>query len=51
VKSVNNDVQKIDYINEENTEINVKLLEFMRNVSLRQDIDFTDLLWEILISE
>ncbi|KAH0947663.1 hypothetical protein HN011_011691 [Eciton burchellii] len=49
VKSVNNDVQKIDYINEENTEINVKLLEFMRNVSLRQDIDFTDLLWEILI--
>ncbi|RLU22797.1 hypothetical protein DMN91_005075 [Ooceraea biroi] len=48
VKSVN-DARKIDYINEENTEIGVKLLERVRNVSLRHDVDFTDLLWEVLI--
>lgn len=48
-QSVNNDVPKVNY--EENTEISINLLERLHNVCLRHDADFTDLFWDILISE
>lgn len=38
------------YINEGNIDIDTKLIERVQNVFLR-DNDFTDYLWEILISE
>lgn len=38
-------------IDKENAEIDAKLRERVQNVFLRHDIDFTDLLWEIFISE
>ncbi|XP_020300082.1 protein zwilch homolog [Pseudomyrmex gracilis] len=46
----NNRVKDVDCINKkENVEIDVKLRERIQNVYMRHDVDFTDLLWEILI--
>lgn len=42
-------VEESNRINKENAEIDAKLRERVQNVFLRHDIDFTDLLWEILI--
>jgi len=50
-KSDNSNFKKSNRINEENTEIDAKLRERVQNVFLRHDVDFTDLLWELLISE
>ncbi|KYM80328.1 Protein zwilch like protein [Atta colombica] len=48
-KSDNNNVKENNHINKENFEIDAKLRERVQNIFLRHDIDFTDLLWEILI--
>lgn len=50
-KSDNSNVKKSNHVNKENAEIDAKLQERVQSVFLRHDIDFTDLLWEILISE
>lgn len=44
-------VKGIDHINKGNIDIDAKLLERIQNVFLRDNVDFTDRLWEILISE
>ncbi|KAL0102446.1 hypothetical protein PUN28_018012 [Cardiocondyla obscurior] len=41
-------VKKSNLIDEGNPDIDAKLRERLQNVSLRHDVDFTDLLWEIL---
>jgi len=50
-KSDNRNVKENNHINKENFEIDAKLRERVQNIFLRHDIDFTDLLWEILISK
>ena len=50
-KSDNSNVKENNHINKENFEIDAKLRERVQNIFLRHDIDFTDLLWEILISK
>lgn len=44
-----NNFRETNYIDKENIE--VELLKRVQNVSLRLNMDFTDFLWEILISE
>ncbi|XP_011157932.2 protein zwilch homolog isoform X2 [Solenopsis invicta] len=41
-------VKKNNHISKENAEFDAKLQERVQDVSLRHDIDFTDLLWEII---
>ncbi|KYN18209.1 hypothetical protein ALC57_09456 [Trachymyrmex cornetzi] len=48
-KSNNSNVKESNHINKENFEIDAKLRERVQNIFLRHDVDFTDLLWEILI--
>jgi len=50
-KSDNRNVKENNHINKENFEIDAKLRERVQNIFLRHDIDFTDILWEILISK
>jgi len=50
-KSDNSNFKESNRINKENTEIDAKLQERVQNIFLRHDVDFTDLLWELLISE
>ncbi|XP_072745144.1 protein zwilch homolog [Anoplolepis gracilipes] len=42
-------VKKVDYINKKLIDIDAKLLERVQNIFLRDDVDFTDRLWEILM--
>lgn len=44
-------VKGIDHINKRNIDIDAKLLERVQNVFLRDNVDFTDHLWEILLSK
>ncbi|KAL6425229.1 hypothetical protein ACFW04_009462 [Cataglyphis niger] len=44
-----NNVKGIDHINKRNIDIDAKLLERVQNVFLRDNVDFTDHLWEILM--
>ncbi|KAG5312153.1 ZWILC protein, partial [Acromyrmex insinuator] len=48
-KSDNSNVKENNRINKESFEIDAKLRERVQNIFLRHDVDFTDLLWEILI--
>ncbi|KAG5325949.1 ZWILC protein, partial [Acromyrmex heyeri] len=48
-KSDNSNVKENNHINKESFEIDAKLRERVQNIFLRHDVDFTDLLWEILI--
>ncbi|KYQ57370.1 Protein zwilch like protein [Trachymyrmex zeteki] len=48
-KSDNSNVKESNHISKENFEIDAKLRERVQNIFLRHDVDFTDLLWEILI--
>lgn len=50
-KSDNSNIKGSNRMNKENAEINAKLQERVQNVFSRHDVDFTDLLWEILMSE
>ncbi|KYN39034.1 Protein zwilch like protein [Trachymyrmex septentrionalis] len=48
-KSDNSNIKESNHSNKENFEIDAKLRERVQNIFLRHDLDFTDLLWEILI--
>ncbi|KAG5317588.1 ZWILC protein, partial [Pseudoatta argentina] len=48
-KSDNSNVKENNHINKESFEFDAKLREHVQNIFLRHDVDFTDLLWEILI--
>lgn len=42
---------KINFLNKENLENEIKIYQCIENLPLRHNLDFTDFLWELLISK
>lgn len=42
---------KTNFSNEENTENDMEIRQCIESLSFRHNLDFTDFLWELLISE
>lgn len=47
----NGEANKINYENEESIENNIKIEQYIQGLPFRYNLDFTDFLWELIISE
>lgn len=50
-KSDNIEAHKINFLNEENLENEIRIYQSVESLPLRHNLDFTDILWELLISK